>query len=191
MTEAAHHLFTFEEYLRLEEDSLVKHEYFAGQVWAMSGGSPAHARLAANLLLLLGERLAGKPCQAFTSDLRIRVQATGLGTYPDVSVICGTLQLDPDDSKGHTVTNPRVLFEVSSPSTEAYDRGDKLLHYQGIESVQEIVLVAQDRREVEVIRRDSDGTWSRRVFRSGAVQLESLACELPIEALYADPLRGS
>lgn len=190
MTQAAHHLFTFEEYLRLEEDSLVKHEFFAGQVWAMSGGSPAHARLAANLLVLLGERLAGKPCQAFTSDLRIRARGTGLGTYPDVSVICGSLELDPDDPKGHTATNPKILFEVSSPSTEAYDRGDKLLHYQSIASVQEIVLVAQDRTEVEVVRREGDDSWSHHVVRGGSVTLVSLECELPLGAIYHDPLRA-
>ncbi len=189
MTQSAHHLFTFEDYLALEADSSVKHEYFAGQVWAMSGGSPAHARLAANLLGLLTDRLRDRPCQAFTSDLRIRAKATGLGTYPDVSVVCGRLELDPEDTKGHTVTNPRVLFEVSSPSTEAYDRGDKLAHYQSIPSIEEIVFVAQEQREVEVVRRDSDGSWSRHVFGDGdSVELRSLECKLPVALIYRDPL---
>jgi Uma2 family endonuclease len=189
MTRSAHHLFTFEDYLALEADSSVKHEYFAGQVRAMSGTSPAHARLAANVLRLLGARLDGKPCQAFTSDLRIRARATGLGTYPDVSVVCGRLELDPEDAKGHTVTNPRVLFEVSSPSTDAYDRGDKLAHYQSIPSVAEVVFVAQERCEVEVVRRESDGTWSRHVFgEQDALTLTSLDCELPVALIYRDPL---
>jgi Uma2 family endonuclease len=189
MTQSAHHLFTFDDYLALEADSSVKHEFFAGQVWAMSGGSPAHARLAANLLRLLGARLDGKPCQAFTSDLRMRARDTGLATYPDVSVVCGRLELDPEDTKGHTVTNPRVLFEVSSPSTDAYDRGDKLAHYQGIPSVEEVVFVAQERDEVEVVRRESDGTWSRHVFgHADSVALRSLECELPVALIYRDPL---
>jgi Uma2 family endonuclease len=180
---------TFVDYLALEADSSVKHEYFSGQVWAMSGGSPTHSRLAANVLLLLGARLEGKPCQAFTSDLRIRATATGLGTYPDVSVVCGRLELDPEDVKGHTVTKPRVLFEVSSPSTDAYDRGDKLAHYQSIASVEEVVFVAQERREVEVVRRESDGTWSRHVSGDGdSVGLRSLECELPVALIYRDAL---
>ncbi len=190
MTQSAHHLFTFHDYLALEADStVVKHEYFSGQVWAMSGGSPAHSRLAANVLGLLSELLRGKPCQAFTSDLRIRARATGLATYPDVSVICGRLELDPEDAKGHTVTNPRVLFEVSSPSTDAYDRGDKLAHYQSTASVEEVVFVAQERCEVEVVRRESDGSWSRHVFRDGdSVALRSLECELLVALIYRDAL---
>jgi Uma2 family endonuclease len=122
----AHHRFTFDEYVRLEEDSDIKHEFLEGRVWAMSGGTPAHAAIAANVTILLGNALRGKAYQAYSSDLRVRAQATGLGTYPDVTVVCGHLELDPEDPKKHTVTNPQVLVEVLSPSTEDYDRGEKL-----------------------------------------------------------------
>lgn len=189
MAEPAHHRFSFDEYLTVEEDSGIKHEFLNGQVWAMSGGTPDHAAMAGNVLTLLNVQLSGKRCRVFTSDLRIRVVATGLGTYPDVSVVCGHLELDPEDSKRHTVVNPRILVEVLSPSTEAYDRGEKLRHYQQIASVEEIVLVAYDRREVEVVRREPDGSWSRHAARDGeTMHLSSVACELPVGEVYRDPL---
>src|SRR5439155_18899105 len=100
------------------------HEFLDGVVWPMAGGSPDHAGIAANVARLLGNQLAGQPCRVFTSDLRVRVKATGLGTYPDVTVICGQLEFDPEDPKRHTVTNPRMIVEVLSPSTEEYDRGE-------------------------------------------------------------------
>ena len=104
-----------------------------------------------------------------------------------MSVVCGRLELDPEDVKGHTVTNPRVLVEVSSPPADAYDRGDKLAHYQSITSVEEVVFVAQERREVDVVRRERDGTRSRHVFRDGeSVALRSLECELPAALIYRD-----
>ena len=135
----------------------MKHEFFDGQVWAMSGGTPDHAAMAGAVTTLLNVQLATKRCRVFTSDLRIRVVATGLGTYPDVSVVCGRLELDPDDKKGHTVGNPRVLVEVLSPSTETYDRVEKLSQYQKIEGLEEVVLIAHDRREIEIVRRELDG----------------------------------
>ena len=117
----------------LEDDSGIKHEFLDGQVWAMTGGSPDHAATTGNVLTLLNVQLSGKKCRVFTPDLRIRGVATGLGTYPDVSVVCGRLEFDAQDSKEHTVVNPRVLVEVRSPSTAPYDRGEKLRHYQTIQ----------------------------------------------------------
>ena len=137
MTQAAHHQFTFLDYLRVDEDSGVKHEFLDGQVWAMSGGSPEHAAVAANVIALLGNALRGKPRRVYSSDLRVRVKATGLATYPDLTIVRGRLEVDPEDPKGHTAVNPKVLVEILSPSTEAYDRGDKLTHYQTIESLVE------------------------------------------------------
>jgi len=119
---------TFAEYVALEKMSTVRHEYLDGAVWAMAGGSPEHAGIAGNVVALLSTQLREQPCRVFGSALKGRVVATGLGTYPDVSVVCGHLELDPDDTKGHTVTNPRLVVEVLSPSTEEYDRGEKLAH---------------------------------------------------------------
>lgn len=107
----------------------------------MAGGSPEHAALAASVMALLVAQLRDKPCRVFSSDLRVRVQATGLATYPDVTVICGRLQSDPEDRRGHTALNPKVVIEVLSLSTEEYNRGEKLLHYREVPSIDEIVLI--------------------------------------------------
>jgi Uma2 family endonuclease len=145
--------FTFADYVRLEETSRVKHEYLEGQVWAMAGGTPDHAAVAVNVSTLLSTGVRDQPCCVFNSDLRVRVKQTGLGTYPDVTVVCGRLELDPEDPEQHTVVNPRLVVEVLSPSTEAYDRGEKLSHYKLIPSLEEVVLVAHDEHRLEVWRR--------------------------------------
>ena len=189
MATELHHRFTFEDFLRLQRDTSTKHEFLGDQVWAMAGGSPENAAVSANIIALLGTALAGKPCRTFSSNLLLRVKATGLATYPDVSVVCGKLELDPEDAKQHTVVNPRVIVEVLSPSTEAYDRGEKLVHYKQIPSLAEVVLVSHDRHEVEIVRREDDGTWSREVARGeDVIQLASIGCELSVRAIYRDPL---
>lgn len=190
MSRLAHHRFSFDEYVRLEEDSGIKHEYLDGSIFAMSGGTPEHAAVTANIARLLGNALDGKPRRVFSPDLRVRAQATGLATYADVTVICGEVELDPDDPKRHTALNPRVLVEVLSPSTEDYDRGEKLGNYKTIPSVEEVLLVSHDRREVEVVRREPDGSWSRHIARDGdAAPVRSLDCQLPVAAIYRNPLR--
>jgi Uma2 family endonuclease len=186
---AARQRFTFDEYLLLEEIAEVKHEFLEGQVWAMAGGSPEHAAIIGNVTTLLNIQLRGQRCRVYTTELRVRAKATGLGTYPDITVVCGRLERDPEDRSGHTVINPRVIVEVLSPSTEAYDRGEKLSHYQTIPSLDEIVLVAHDRCELEVVRREADGTWSRLIVGPGAsARLTSIACDLAVVEVYRDPL---
>jgi len=179
---------TYDDYCRIEAESTVKHEYWDGQAWAMAGGSREHAAICANILGLLSAQLRGSASQAHTSDLRIRVQATGLATYPDVSVICGHAELDPEDRRGHAVTNPTLLVEVLSPSTEEYDRGEKLAQYKQIASVREVVLVTQETHFVEVWRRGDDDTWTRTEHRDGNIVLTSIGCELPTSDVYRDPL---
>ena len=185
-----HHRFSFADYVEVDaEGQLFKHEFLDGQVWAMSGGTPEHAARCVAVSTLLSTALSGKPCRVFSADLRIRVKETGLGTYPDVSVICDQLELDPEDPKKHTVANPRVLVEVLSPSTEPYDRGDKLAHYKQIPSLAEVVFVAHDRREIEVVRREPDGSWSRHIAQDGdTAHLTSIACDLAVAEVYRDPL---
>ena len=188
MTQPARQRFSFTDYVLLEDMSVVKHEFLEGEVWAMAGGTPEHAAIAGNVIALLGAALRGKRCRVFTSDLRVRVRATGLGTYPDASVICESVELDPEDPKGHTTVNPTVLVEVLSPSTEEYDRGEKLSHYQQIPSLREVLLIACEEHRVEVWRRASD-QWARVSFGEGEdVELESLACALPVSEIYRDPL---
>lgn len=188
MAQPVHHVFTFADYVLIEEDSPIKHEFLGGRVWAMAGGSARHAAIAARIIALLASELRARPCEVFTSDLRIRVTETGLGTYPDASVVCGALELDPEDPKGHTITNPIVVVEVLSPSTEQYDRTEKREHYQTMPSLREIVLVAQDSRQVTVWRREGGNWKSHTTNESGAARLESIGCSLDLAEIYRDPL---
>lgn len=181
-----HHRFDFEEYLRVEEDSGIKHEFLAGRVWAMAGGSPDHAGIAANVIKLLSDQLVNQPCRVFTSDLRIGVQATELVTYPDVSVVCGSLAIDPIDRTGHTITNPRVLVEVLSPTTAEYDRGEKIRHYKLIASLEAILLVDHASKKLELWQRKGDDwSYSESTER---VTIESIQCTLAVADVYRDPL---
>ena len=141
--------FTPDEYYRLEAEADYRSEFYDGEIFAMAGGSARHSRICANILRHLGNKLEGTPCVPFGSDLKFRVKATGLRTYPDVSVYCGKRELDPDDPARQTYMNPTVLAEVLSPSTEQYDRGTKSVHYRRIESLKIILLVSQDEARVE------------------------------------------
>lgn len=171
------------DYLSVEEMSSVRHEYLDGEIFAMAGGTPEHAALSAAMVVVLGSRLKGTPCRPYSADLRVRVRATGLATYPDAAVIRGDVERDPDSST-HAV-NPTVLVEVLSPSTEEYDRGEKREHYQRIESLREYVLVAQDRARVEVFVRSTAGDWRHEVHERGdVVALPSLGLTFPVEELY-------
>lgn len=187
MTQTARQLYSFDDYLRLERESPTRHEFLDGTVWAMAGGSPNHSAIAVNIVRMLGNSLAGRRCGVFNTDLRMRVKATGLATYPDASVICGRVELDPDDDKGHTAINPILLVEVLSPSTENYDRGEKLAHYKRIPSVREVMLVAHDGRRVDLWRRVESG-WTQLAFRDGEdVELASLGVTLPVGEIDFDP----
>ena len=188
MPHAVRQRFSFGEYLALEDISPVRHEFADGQVWAMAGGSPAHAAIAMNIGSALTSQLRDRPCQVFGSDLRVRVLATGLATYPDVSVVCGKLELDPDDARGHTVTNPKLVVEVLSPSTEDYDRGEKLAHEKRIEGLDEILLVAHDERRVEHWHRTERGWTLDVVHEGGALQIRTVQCTLAVADVFRDPL---
>ena len=178
---------TYAEYLTAEAVSEVRHEFLNGEVWAMAGGTPEHAALAAALIGELAAALRGKPCRVYTSDLRVRVLATGLSTYPDVSVVCGSVEMAPEDPDA--ITNPVVVAEVLSDSTEAYDRGAKAAHYRRLASLQEYVLVSQAEPLIEVYRRTQAGRWELLEGRPGdLVELRSLGINLDVAAVYANPL---
>lgn len=180
------HGYTYQDYLSLEADSNVRHEYLEGEIYAMAGGTVEHALLSGYVITELGMQLRGGPCRVATSDLRVRVIETGKATYPNATVICGEAELDPEDAQGHTVVNPTVLVEVTSKSTEEYDRGDKFeLHYSRIPTLREYVLVSHRERSLEVRRRGAEGQWSTTVVSAGqSVQLESLGAVLDVDALY-------
>ncbi len=189
MQAPARHRHTYEDYLALERAANVKHEFLGGEIYAMAGGTREHAALAANVTAALSAQLRGKPCQAHSSDLRVRVLATGLATYPDVTVVCGPAELDPEDR--HTVVSPILLVEVTSPSTEDYDRGEKLQHYRRIPSLREVVVVSHRERCLEVFRRDAAGDWQRSEARaSHALVLESVGASLEVDDIYRDALSG-
>jgi Uma2 family endonuclease len=190
VTQPARQRFSFDEYVRLEEDANVKHEFLDGEVWAMAGGSPEHAAIAGNVIALLGAALRDRPCRVYTEALRVRVKETGLATYPDASVVCDRLELDPDDAKGHTAIDPTFLLEVLSPSTEAYDRGEKLAHYKRIPTLREVMLVSHEGRHIELWQRTGAGWACRRYTEGETVELRSLGCALPVEEVYRDPLAG-
>jgi len=177
---SARHHYTYEEYLVYERDSELKHEFEAGEIVAMAGGSPRHSALASRVSAALeNTRPAGT---AFQSDMRIRVLATGRATYPDASMVCGDIELDAADRSGTTITNPTLVVEVLSPSTEDVDRGSKLRDYQLIPSLQEYVLVSQESR-VEVYRRLTAEHWEYLDLREGVVTLASGAA-LDLAILY-------
>ncbi len=182
MRDRAHHRYTWAEYLAFERGSNAKNEFFDGEIYAMAGGTPQHAQLSARLIGQLTPQLKGKGCEAFTSDLRVRVAATGLASYPDVTVICGKLEHDPQDP--NTVLNPTVLIEVLSNSTEEYDRGQKYEQYKHMPSLREYVLVSHREQLVEVFRR-VDQRWERFEARVGAsAELQAIGCRLTVDELY-------
>jgi Uma2 family endonuclease len=175
--------YSLEEYLEIEETSGdVKHEYVSGEIYAMAGGSPEHAAVTNALALLIGSHLRGGPCRTYSSDLRISIAALDVFTYADLTVVCDPVERDPS-SVTH-VTNPRIVVEVLSPGTERYDREQKRLYYQQLASLSEYVLVAQDRRQVEVWQRDGEG-WTHRVHRGGELApLPSIRFALDVDELY-------
>ncbi len=185
-TSAKHRQYTLREYVQLERYSNVKHEYADGQIYAMGGGTPEHGTYAANIIGLLMHQLRGRTCRVHTSDVRIRVPATGLDTYPDVSIVCGHAERDADDELA--LTNPVVLVEVLSPSTEEYDRGEKLEHYKQIAALREVVFVAHDARRIEIVRRESTEWSSHEAGPGASVQLESIGCSLDVDEVYRDAL---
>lgn len=185
VTSTAHPVsYDYGDYLAHEEACNTKNEFLGGQIYAMAGASPQHNRLCLAMGALLLPQLASGRCRAHSSDQRVRVLATGLATYPDVTVVCGPLELDPDDPRHHTATNPTLLVEVLSPSTAAYDRGEKFEHYRQIESLRQYVLVSQDEREVEV-RTRTEGGWKVQSFTAGQVaELTAVGATLDVDALY-------
>ena len=178
-----HHRHSFQDYLAIEEVSTVRHEFLDGEIYAMAGGSVLHAALSAAVLAALHHQLEGR-CRTYSSDLRVRVLATGLASYPDVTVVCGPPETDPENAE--TVVNPTVLVEVLSPATIDYDLGEKFEHYQRIPSLAAVVYVWQDRRQIEV-RARRDGGWTSVVAGAASVAvIECIACRIEVDALFAD-----
>jgi Uma2 family endonuclease len=177
-------LLSPQEYLAQERLAAFRSEYYRGETFAMAGASWEHTRIKDNIARKVGNQLEGGPCEVYTSDLRVKVTATGLYTYPDVIVVCGEQQLE--DAVMDTLLNPRALVEVLSDSTENYDRGDKFELYKQLVSLQEYVLVAQDRPYLERHVRQPDGSWVKTVFDDMAQSFSfvSVPVQIPLVEIY-------
>ena len=173
--------YTYDEYLRALEASQIKLEYVEGEIYAMAGGTPSHAQLGARAISLL-QRALGTGCTVFSSDLKILVEHSDLATFPDVSVVCGPLQTSARDR--NAATNPTLLVEVTSPSTENYDRTEKLRSYKQLASLRVVLLVSHRARRITVVERSESG-WTERDVRGGeVVTLTTPALRFPVDELY-------
>jgi Uma2 family endonuclease len=185
MASQAKPFYTPEEYLALERAAEYRSEYLDGEIYAMSGASAAHNTIAMNIVRHLGNQFEGRPCRVFASDLRVRVSPNRMYTYPDVVAVCGPREFADDHSD--TLLNPTVVFEVLSPSTEAYDRGEKFARYWRLASLTDYVLVAQDQMRVEHFARQGDG-WFVTAAESPdeTLRLAALDAELVLRAIYTN-----
>ncbi len=176
------------DYLALEDASPTRHEYLDGEIHAMPPATPDHAALAAAVLAIIGRQLP-RGCRSFTSDLRLRVATTGLSTYPDGTVICGAWQRATDDPIA--LTNPTILIEVTSNSSEDYDRGEKLRNYQTIPSLREILIVSHKAPRITMHRR-AEGQWTSVEATGGeSLTLQSIGGVLRVDDVYRDGLEDA
>jgi len=178
---------TEDEYLRMEEEADTKHEFWNGSIIDRVGATVVHVEISTNLTRHLGNRLQGKPCKPYNSDLRVRLNESGHYCYPDVTVVCGPVEYARPDRRT-TITNPQVVIEVTSPSTEARNIGEKFDDYRRIPSLQEYFLVSQDRARVQAFYRQSDGVWAfgpSYTELNQTVKFRSLGIEIPLTEIYA------
>jgi Uma2 family endonuclease len=183
-------LYTPEQYLELERKAEYKSEYSRGEIFAMSGASRRHAGIAMQLYLLVAQRLRGRRCRSYPSDMRVLVEPDGLYTYPDLSAVCGEARYV--DTQLDTLANPTLIVEIISPSTEDYDRGRKAKLYRAMPSVQELLLIAQDSYDVELYRRQEDGSWHLTVASGleASVELATIGLTLNLRELYENVTEG-
>ncbi len=181
---AAEKYITPEEYLAAERWAKVKSEYIYGEVFAMSGASRAHNLITVEITTELNIQLRGRGCDVYSNDMRVRTKPTGSYFYPDVVVVCDKPRFE--DNVFDTLLNPILIVEVLSPSTDAYDRGEKFAHYQELVSLREYILVSQDRMRVEH-HRLTETQWVGKTFEApeDVLKLNSIECELPLQDIYA------
>jgi len=176
---------TEEEYLAMETESDLKHEYFEGEIFAMTGASEKHNLIAANVIGELRSQLKTKPCRVYPGDMRLKIEATGLYTYPDVMIVCGPRRF-AEPGRTDTLTNPLVIIEVLSDSTENYDRGKKFQHYKSLNSLREYILISQHQEKIECWFKNERGIWefSETDTENPFIILMSVECELRLDEIY-------
>lgn len=178
-----HHRYTYAQYVALEKVSDTKHEFFDGEIYAMAGGTEDHSALAAECLRALGNAIGERPCRVHTSDLRIYVEAVGLATFPDGSVICGPLERHAP-SPETTAVNPMILVEVTSDSSQEYDTGAKFEAYRTIPTLVEYIVISHRERRITIHRRDGDRWTMRSAIRGGTIRAESIGAILDVDVIY-------
>ncbi|MBL7729853.1 MAG: Uma2 family endonuclease [Chitinophagaceae bacterium] len=178
--------FTTEEFLEFEEASPERHEFFRGEIFAMSGAKLPHSIISVNLLTELRQKLKGKNCRPFNNDLRIHIPSIELFTYPDISIVCGNPETRNNDNLN--LLNPSIIIEVLSPSTKNYDRGEKFDFYRQIPSFREYILVDAVTVHMEIRLRGYDRQWTSRDFKNSADVVEILSAQIsiPLKDIYAD-----
>lgn len=176
--------YSIEEYLELEEQSEEKHEYYQGEIFAMSGAKVPHNIITRNLLIGLGIKLNGNRCAPFNSDQRIHIPKNSLFTYPDISIICGEPETLNNDN--WNVLNPSVIIEVLSPSTKNYDRGEKFRLYRDIQSLKEYILVDSETILVETFRINEREHWELEEYKQSGemVFLKTIGVSIPLNEIY-------
>lgn len=185
MTAQPQKQYTPEEYLELEREADYKSEYYQGEIFAMAGAGRNHNRIVENLSIEIGTFLKKKPCRTYSSDQRIHIPANGLYTYPDLLIVCGKDQLL--DEKKDTILNPKVIVEVLSESTEAYDRGEKFHFYRSIPTLDEYMLIDSRRIAAEVFQKNQQGQWllaSEAYSPGGSIELASIGLTLSLRDIY-------
>lgn len=186
MVDVARKRSTYAEYVAFTDTAELKHEYIDGEIVAMSGGTIAHGRLIGQMTGLMRDALKGRPCVVLPAEVRVRIRAADRATYPDLHVVCSSVEADPDDA--HAVVNPTVIVEVLSDSTADSDRGDKFGAYRRLRSLREYVLVSQHERRIDVYTRDGR-RWILDEYRTAEkLRLESIGVELAVDDVYNDAL---
>ena len=175
---------TVEEYLRGERASAERHEYLDGQIYQMAGESLEHSTINANVTSSLVVELRGKSCRVLSPNMKVRASLKGLYAYPVAAVFCGEPQFH--DARKDILTNPTVIIEVLSPSTENYDRAGKFFRYQQLESLVDYLLVAQNEPRLERFTRHTDGQWLYSAVHGleASVYLASIDCHLRLAEIY-------
>lgn len=177
--------FTLKDYLYIERQSEIRHEYLDGHVYAMAGENPDHSTICFNLSGIIHAQLRDKPYRGFSPNMKVRTDPGDLFSYPDLTIVCG----EPiyHDKRGDVLLNPTVVFEVLSPSTEKYDRGEKFARYrENISSLQNYVLVSQSEAKIEMHTKQESGEWNKTevIGLENELYIASIDCCIPLEEVY-------
>ena len=176
--------WTAADYLAFERDSDIKHEFWNGQIVAMTGATRRHNLIAGSVYASLYNQTVDRPCEVYVAEMRVHIAATGLYTYPDVAAVCGDVELEDDQLD--TLLNPDVIIEVLSPSTEGYDRGRKFQQYRSISTLKEYILITQDRPTIERFMPGASGKWelTEAVGLGATLELPAIGCTLALADVY-------